>query len=364
MVSLPVSEIAVGERHRKDMGDIGSLADSIQQVGLLHPVVITSDHRLIAGARRLAAVQMLGWETVPVNIVPMAEIIRGELDENAIRKDFVPSEIVAIKRALEPLLAAEANERQIEGGKSKACGNFPQAKKGKTRDKVGAFVGASGRTVEKMEAVVNAAENDPERFGHLVDEMDRTGKAGAAYRKIRMAEDEERVLSLKPIKGKHKTLIFDPPWDYEWLSLAGRAAPGYATMSHAELLALDVSGWAEDNCHLYLWTTNNFLTRAVDLMAAWGFQHKTVLTWVKPRIGLGSYFRNTTEQVLFGVRGDLTTRVDNIPTHFEAPTTGHSEKPDVFYDLVRRASYPSYGEGFQRQERDGFSNLFGEQETS
>jgi N6-adenosine-specific RNA methylase IME4 len=359
MVSLPVSEIAVGERHRKDMGDIGSLADSIQQVGLLHPVVITSDHRLIAGARRLAAAQMLGWETVPVNIVPMAEIIRGELDENAIRKDFAPSEIVTIKRAIERVVATPVGRPGKENG-----GNFPPIQHGKTRDKVGAFVGVSGRTVDKMEAVVAAAEKDPKRFGHLVDEMDRTGKAGAAYRKIRMAEDEERVLSLEPIKGKHKTLIFDPPWDYEWLSLAGRAAPGYATMSHAELLALDVSGWAEDNCHLYLWTTNNFLTRAVDLMAAWGFQHKTVLTWVKPRIGLGSYFRNTTEQVLFGVRGDLTTRVDNIPTHFEAPTTGHSEKPDVFYDLVRRASYPSYGEGFQRQERDGFSNLFGEQETS
>ena len=151
---------------------------------------------------------------------------------------------------------------------------------------------------------------------------------------------------MAPVKGKHRTLIVDPPWDYEWLSLAGRAAPGYATMSHEELLALPVQDWAENNCHLYLWTTNNFITRAVDLMAAWGFAHKTMLTWVKPRWGLGSYFRNSTEHVLFGVRGELRTRSDAIATHFEAPVGKHSEKPEVFYDIVRQASYGPFGEAF------------------
>ena len=129
-------------------------------------------------------------------------------------------------------------------------------------------------------------------------------------------------------------------------------------MTHDELLELDVAAWAEDNCHLYLWTTNNFMPRAVELMAVWGFQHKTVLTWVKPRWGLGSYFRNSTEHVLFGVRGKLMTRGDDIPTHFEAPVGEPSEKPDIFYDIVKRASYPPYGEAFQRQARPGFVNLF------
>ena len=186
----------------------------------------------------------------------------------------------------------------------------------------------------------------------------KRNEASAETRKEKKEEDERRILALIPVAGRHKTLIIDPPWDYEWLSLAGRAAPGYATMSHEELLNLDVEAWADENCHLYLWTTNNFITRAVELMAHWGFQHKTVLTWVKPRWGLGSYFRNSTEQVLFGVRGELRTRVDNIATHFEAPTTEHSVKPDIFYDIVRRASYPPYGEVFQREARPGFTNLF------
>jgi N6-adenosine-specific RNA methylase IME4 len=100
------------------------------------------------------------------------------------------------------------------------------------------------------------------------------------------------------------------------------------------------------------------MTRAVELMAHWGFQHKTILTWVKPRWGLGSYFRNSTEHVLFGVRGELRTRSDSIATHFEAPLGDHSEKPEIFYEIVRKASYDPYGEAFQRTTRSDFLNLF------
>ena len=172
------------------------------------------------------------------------------------------------------------------------------------------------------------------------------------------AADEARVRALAPRPGRFRTLIVDPPWDYEWLSLAGRAKPGYATMTHEQLLALDVGQWAEDDCHLYLWTTNNFMTRAVELMARWGFAHKTILTWIKPKFGLGSYFRNSTEHVLFGLRGELRTRSDSIATHFEAPVGEHSEKPEKFYEIVRAASYEPYGEAFQRADRADFIDLF------
>jgi N6-adenosine-specific RNA methylase IME4 len=192
----------------------------------------------------------------------------------------------------------------------------------------------------------------------------KRNEASAETRMESKAADEARVNAIVPIEGKFKTLVIDPPWDYEWLSLAGRAAPGYATMTHDELLALDVSAWAHDDCHLYLWTTNNFMTRAVDLMAHWGFKHKTILTWVKPKFGLGSYFRNSTEHVLFGVKGEMRTRADNIPTNFEAPLGEHSAKPNVFYDIVGRASYLPAGECFQREPRDGFVNLFEESEAA
>lgn len=172
------------------------------------------------------------------------------------------------------------------------------------------------------------------------------------------AEDEERVRSLARREGKFRTLVIDPPWDYDWLSIAGRAKPGYATMTHGELLNLDVRGWAEDECHLYLWTTNNFIARACTLVEAWGFQHRTVLTWVKPRWGLGSYFRNQTEHVLFATLGDLRTRRDDVSTIVGGTVRKHSEKPDEFYDLVLKQSHAPYGEAFQRTPREEFIDLF------
>lgn len=177
-------------------------------------------------------------------------------------------------------------------------------------------------------------------------------------------EDEARIRRLVKVTGKFRTLVIDPPWDYGWLSVGGSSKPGYATMTLEQLVELDVGQWAAEQCHLYLWTTNNFMGEAANLMKLWGFQHKTVLTWVKtdksgkPRIGLGTYFRNTTEHVLFGMRGELRTRKSTTPTHFTAPIGKHSEKPEAFYDIVRRESYLPAGECFQRQERKQFVNLF------
>jgi N6-adenosine-specific RNA methylase IME4 len=91
--------------------------------------------------------------------------------------------------------------------------------------------------------------------------MDRTGKVTGAFRKLLKARDEQRVLALAPITGKFRTLLVDPPWDFDWLSATGRAMPGFATMTHEQLLALDVTQWADDDCHLYLCVTNNFMMR-------------------------------------------------------------------------------------------------------
>ena len=201
-----------------------------------------------------------------------------------------------------------------------------------------------------------------QRFEKLLEDevihpaMKRLDASAETRAEVR-ARDRARVANLKPIRGKFKTLVVDPPWDSDWYSPSARHPP-YATMTVDEILALPVAGWAEGNCHLYLWTPNNFLPLAVEAMARWDFAHKSVLTWVKPRNGMGHYFRNSTEQVLFGIRGKLKTRADDIPTHFESPVGAHSEKPETFYQIVRRASYPAFGEAFQRERRKDFKDLF------
>src|SRR4051794_39433936 len=102
--SLPLDAITVGNRYRRDMGDLDELAATIADVGLLHPVVVRPDGTLVVGERRFRAAQRLGWTEVPVTVVDDLDdddAVRAELAENAIRKDFLPSEIDAIRRRLE-----------------------------------------------------------------------------------------------------------------------------------------------------------------------------------------------------------------------------------------------------------------------
>jgi ParB family chromosome partitioning protein len=148
MRKLAINKIRIRDRFRKNLGDIDSLAASIDEVGLLHPIVVRPDGRLIAGERRLAACRTLGRTCVPVTFVDLKEVIRGEFAENAERKDFLPSEIDAIRRALLSLEKAAAKERQRHHGGT-APGRTKQSGKislsdGRVRDKIAGFEGISG----------------------------------------------------------------------------------------------------------------------------------------------------------------------------------------------------------------------------
>jgi ParB-like chromosome segregation protein Spo0J len=199
-LAIPIDRIVIGERHRRDLGDIDGLAKSIWAVGLLHPIVIDTHGRLIAGERRLNAARQLGWAEVPVRVVNLDQIVLGEFAENAQRKDFLPSEIDAIRRTIEPIEREAARQRMSEGGK---VGKI-STPSGKTRDKVGAFAGVSGRTVEKIAAIVTAAEAEPQRFRPLVEQMDRTRKVDSAYRRFLQLCDEERIQKLVPVIGSFR----------------------------------------------------------------------------------------------------------------------------------------------------------------
>ncbi len=177
--------------------------------------------------------------------------------------------------------------------------------------------------------------------------------------------DEKRVLELRPRPGKYRTIVIDPAWEYDEFSkgaVAGKIGQ-YAKQTYEQLWELNLKQWAEDECHLYCWATNAYVLKAGALIEHWGFEYKQILTWVKPPpFGLGRNYRNSTEQVLFAMIGDRTTRANNLPTHFEGPRGEHSEKPESFYEIVRLASYPPYGEGNRRRFRSDFTDLFMEGE--
>src|SRR6267154_3227927 len=147
---MNIDQIQVGFRYRKDLGDLGTLAQSIEVVGLLHPVVVTPEGRLIAGQRRLEACRSLGWSDVPVTVVDLYQAARGEAHENFIRKDLLPSEIVALKRAIEPLERRDARERQ--GHRADLChpatvAEGQEADPGDTRDRIARYLGVGRTTI-------------------------------------------------------------------------------------------------------------------------------------------------------------------------------------------------------------------------
>ena len=150
----------------------------------------------------------------------------------------------------------------------------------------------------------------------------------------------------------YKTIVADPPWRYSNRGTRNAAERHYETMTIDELLALKLP--AAPDAHLYLWTTNSFIQDAFLVMDAWGFTYKTLLTWGKPQMGMGNYFRNNTEHVLFGVRGKMSVKRHNCLTLFMAPRTRHSEKPARFYDIVESMSPGPYLEMFARRVRLGW----------
>lgn len=356
---MNIDQIEIGFRYRKDMGDLRSLADSIGEVGLLHPIVVTPEGRLIAGQRRLAACRSLGWDDVPVTVIDLYQAARGEAHENFARKDLLPSEIVALKRAIEPLERRDARERQ---GHSTLCHPATVAEgqrgyQGEVRDKIARYLGVGRTTIDRAEAVVEAAEEEPEEYGHLVEQMDRSGNVASAYRRLnvqRQAQELDREPPPLPT-GPFRVIVADPPWQYE----TGGALP-YPTMPIDEIKAMAVNDIAEKDAILWLWTTNAHLRVAFEVIDAWGFEYRTLLTWVKDRMGTGDWLRGQTEHCLLAVRGKPVFLHGSHTTVIEAVRREHSRKPDEFYTLVEETCPGSKVEIFARQKRVGWQ-AFGDQ---
>jgi N6-adenosine-specific RNA methylase IME4 len=165
------------------------------------------------------------------------------------------------------------------------------------------------------------------------------------------------------------TVLADPPWQFQ--NRTGKVAPEhrrlarYSTMQLDELVALPLPELAADTAHLYLWVPNALLLEGLRVLEAWGFQYKTNLVWHKVRKdggpdgrGVGFYFRNVTELVLFGVRGKnaRTLSPGRRQVNFVATQKReHSRKPDEMYRVIEACSPGPYLELFARGTRPGWA---------
>lgn len=180
---------------------------------------------------------------------------------------------------------------------------------------------------------------------------------------------------LQFVSGKrYKTIYADPPWQFQ--NRTGKVAPEhkrlsrYETMSLDEIKALPVSEIAEEKSHLYLWIPNALLPDGLEVMKAWGFEYKTNIIWEKVRHdgqpdgrGVGFYFRNVTEILLFGVKGSKNRTLDPARSQVNLLRTmkrEHSRKPDEMVSIIEACSPGPYIELFARGNRPGW-DMWGNQ---
>ncbi len=224
--------------------------------------------------------------------------------------------------------------------------------KGRLPDgKLTELVAATGKNRVELSRRVRFAErySTEDELCHAVTQLGSWHQVVKNLKAEKDVADNAPVVPLPVIEGEFRTFVADPPWQYGNTAARGAAENHYGTMTIEELCALDVvPNHAAADAHLYMWTTSSHLHEAFDVMAAWGFEYKTYLVWVKPQIGMGNYFRTCTELVLFGVRGSMRTQARDIRNWFEAPRSNHSAKPAVFHELVAKASPGPYLELFAR----------------
>lgn len=172
---------------------------------------------------------------------------------------------------------------------------------------------------------------------------------------------------LDRVEGPFATIYADPPWRFQ--NRTGKMAPEhqrllrYPTLTIEEIAELPVNRLAAATAHLYLWVPNALIAEGLDVMRRWGFTYKTNLVWYKIRKdggpdgrGVGFYFRNVTELILFGIRGNMRTlgpgrrQVNLVATRKRE----HSRKPDEVYDMIESCSPGPHLELFARHARPGW----------
>lgn len=382
-MKLRLSDVTVKQGRRAvDESKVRELAQSMSEVGLINPITVTQDKTLITGAHRLAAAKLLGWAEIEATEVELDELLEQlhEIDENLMRNELhYIDRGNAIKRRDELLIAY--GKRATVGRPVNSADSAPL----KTTSDIADEMGVSKRALyvekqiardilpEAQEAIKAAdlpktdalkiARMEPREQMKVAERLSEGAKSYAdAVREIKRDEVVERLndvstREVKKLEGKYDVIVIDPPWPMQKIERDERpnqAAFDYPTMTEEELSELEIP--AADDCHMWLWTTHKFLPMALRLLDRWGFKYVCTFVWHKPGgpqpYGLPQY---NCEFAIYARKGTpefIDFKAFN--TCFEAPRGAHSEKPEAFYDMVRRVTAGLRADMFNRRKIEGF----------
>jgi N6-adenosine-specific RNA methylase IME4 len=374
--------------------EFARLVEDIKLNGQLEPIWLDSEGQIIDGRNRYMACLKANIQPITKTWTGNGSIVDFAVSLNLHRRHLTASQRACVATEMLPLLEEEARARQATSGRGcygakPLVALMPQAvngvfdrseqivhvqpvkelslvpeESGKSREKAAAATNVGARYVSDAKKL---KEEAPAIFAQVragektITEAKREIKEVARERhRAENAKKVEATVSLDVFASgaKFSTIMLDPPWDWGDegdKDQLGRARPQYSTMTIDQLLELPVGLLADADAHLYLWITNRSLPKGFQLIDKWGFRYITCLTWVKPSFGMGNYFRGSTEQLLFAVRGSMPLRVKNAPTHFTLPRgEKHSSKPLEIHSMVETWSPGPYLELFSRSKRSGW----------
>jgi N6-adenosine-specific RNA methylase IME4 len=386
VIDTSIQSIIIKSRKRSlNTEKVTKLAESINRLGLLHPIAIDEHFNLLAGLHRIEACKSLGWQTIPAIIRQNGDALLAELteiDENLIRNELTVLEQGEHLNRRDEVLT-EMGMRAKQGDNRFTNDRGAESAPLKTTADIAAEVGIPKRRVQERKQIaskitdeVKDAIRDTEladkatdllQLARLEPEAQKdavkrvlTGKARNVKQAAKQAKKEKQIDDIKttiwPV-GKYHVIAVDPAWDYQNRASdeSHRAANPYPSMGVEEIISLQVPGLALDDCVLWLWTTNAFMEEAHQIARAWGFEQKTILTWVKDRMGTGDWLRGQTEHCLMCVKGKPVVNLANQTTVIYGPLREHSRKPDSFYQLVETLCPGQKVELFARQTREGWT---------
>ena len=360
-MQLNIKDIKIGERLRKEMGDIRGLADSIKEQGLLQSIGVNENNELIFGLRRIEAAKLLGWEQIDARVVNVTSLIEGEITENEIRKDFTNDEKVAIGEMIEQQLSNRQGQRTDL--KQYFDELVPTLAQVKTRDIAAQKAGfGSHGTYEKAKLISEKANDE------IKTKLDSNEfSINQAYNEIKKDERKQEIEKqieqiesgkIKLPKGKYEVIIIDPPWPYgsKYDKNGFRSTSPYPEMLFDEIKDIDLP--YSENCVLFLWTTHKFIWDAKKLLDIWNFEYRNILIWDKEKMGIGKLFRMQCEFCLVGIKGKPILNNDNtIRDIIRETRREHSRKPEAFYNMINELCIGRKLDYFAREKRNGFDNF-------
>lgn len=314
---------------------LAELAEDIRERGLLYPVTVLGDV-LLDGRNRMAACEIADVELLteeyagddPIGFI-LATNKRRELTTS--QRSMVAAKIANLGEGRPRITAS--NEAVI------------------SQDGAARAMRVSRSSVQRAVEVLGSPD-----FADAVWNGVMSLGAAARLLKRNLASEKLKLYTLPTdADGPFGVIVADPPWTYDARDNDGthRAANPYPSMTIDEIKAIQIP--ADDDAILWLWTTNAHIEHSFDVCRSWGFDPKTVLTWVKTRIGLGDWLRGQTEHCIFAVRGKPTVTLTNQTTALVAAAANHSAKPDEFYELVESLCPDGRRlELFARRRRDGW----------